>query len=191
MSVYFSYFPKIKQDINADGTTTEAVNILRRFKIRNENYEKSGAYYDYEIQDGDRPDIIAEKYYGNSNYAWVVLFYNKIHDPFYEWPLFGNTFRNFLVSKYGSVETAQTQIRNYNKIIRQESLKVGGTRVPALKLEIDINTYNSLDASSREIVYAYDYEVELNDARRSIRLLDKKFLSKIANEVKTIVRTGV
>ena len=32
-------------------------------------------------------------------------------------------------------------------------------------------------------VYAYDYEVELNDNKRSIRLLDKQYLSQIEQEV--------
>ena len=37
------------------------------------------------MQDSDTPEIIADKYYGNVEYHWVVLLFNNIIDPQFEY----------------------------------------------------------------------------------------------------------
>ena len=59
-------------------------------------------YNNYEIQSGDRPDTVADKFYGDSNYAWLILLYNEIDDPIFGWPLFNIDFDNYIKGKYGS-----------------------------------------------------------------------------------------
>ena len=40
-----------------------------------------------EIDDGETPEVVAEKIYGDAGAAWVVLLANSIIDPQFEWPL--------------------------------------------------------------------------------------------------------
>jgi len=84
-------------DINNDGVSQSVVDILRRFVIHVKIREKSAIFYNYDIQDGDRPDVIAHKYYGDSKYDWVVLLTNKMLDPNYDWPLGYENFRKFII----------------------------------------------------------------------------------------------
>ena len=42
--------------------------------------------------------------------------------------------------------------------------------------------YNALDAADRKIVYCYDWEVTRNDDKRTIKLIDQKYVSDILSE---------
>lgn len=187
MSNYFSYFPKTLHDLRKTGRKTEVTNILRRFKVKDNLQERTDVFYEYSIQDGDRPDIIAEKFYNNANYAWVVLHYNDIIDPHFDWPLFGKSFDNFIIGKYGSIASAKTTIKEYYKILSSAVVKNDGTRIEERKLTIDLTTYNSLSASERSSITQYDWEDERNEERKQIRLLEPRYLSQIIDEVQTIL----
>ena len=61
MSNYFSIFPKATYDISGNTVTKEATDILRRFIVRLVVDKRVTEIYQYNIKDGDRPDIIAHK----------------------------------------------------------------------------------------------------------------------------------
>ena len=96
MSSYFSFFPITSHDLKDINKRTEVTNILRRFKIKTKVKDLVGVYYDYQMHEGDRMDTIAERYYGDSNLAWVILHFNDIIDPYYDLPLFGRDFANYI-----------------------------------------------------------------------------------------------
>lgn len=190
MSNYFSYFPTTEHDLTGDGDTVTVTNILKRFAFRKSNIDTLDIFSDFDISEGDRPDIIAEKYYNDSRYAWIVLIFNNIVDPFYEWPLFGENFRNYLVAKYGSIEAAHQTTKKYYRILYQGFKKIDGTVVPVKKLEIDLTTYNSLGSSEKSTQTAYEWEDEQNNNRMHIRLLDAKYLKRVLEEAESVLRTS-
>jgi len=191
MSEYFSHFPFIDHDLTQNGDTVKLTNILRRFKVRSSVQDRLDVYYEYDIQSGDRPDIIAEKYYGNSNYAWVVLHFNNIEDPIFDWPLFYQDFDNYIKGKYGDINTAKASIKEYRKILTKKQTKVDGTIIPERYVVVDEETYNNLPQENRKMINCWDCEIEQNEKKRKIKILDKKYLSKIVGEVEDIVRNGV
>jgi hypothetical protein len=191
MSNYFSYFPKIRQDLTNVGQTVELTNILRRFKVKDSVKSRTDVYYTYDIQAGDRPDTIAEKYYGDSAYAWVVLHYNDIEDPIFDWALFNQDFDNYIKGKYGSIATAQATVHEYRQILTQQQTKVDGTVVPERYVVVDKTTYDTLSFTEKQSVSKWDWEIEENEKRRKIKILDKKYLSQITGEVEDILRNGV
>jgi len=191
MSEYFTYFPTVEHDLTNIGQKVTLTNVLRRFVVRSDLIDRTDIFYDYNIQDGDRPDTIAEKYYGDADVAWLVLHFNQINDPYFEWPLFNEDFTNFIRSKYGSVANAQSQVHEYRQILNEESLRFDGTKIPRRYLIVDETTYNSLSEENRELITNYDYEEERNDKNRAIRILDKRYLNKVREEVKSVLRDGV
>jgi hypothetical protein len=188
MAGYFSYFPDTFHDLRNSGRKTQVTNILRRFKVKDVLQDRADIFYEYSIQEGDRPDVIAEKFYGNANYAWIVLHYNDIIDPFFDWPLFGNDFRRFIIDKYGSLSSAQSTVKNYYKIIREARVLNDGTRLEKVELAVDLTTYNSLAANVKRSESAYDWEVERNEERKQIRLLEPRYVSQAIDEVETILQ---
>ena len=190
MANYFSYFPSTIHDAKQDGTLVAVTNILKRFIIKDSVANRVDRFQEYNIEDGDRPDVIADRFYGDSNYAWVILIYNRIIDPFYEWPLFGAEFTNYITNKYGSVSAAMATNKKYYRILYDGFVKIDRTRVPAKKLEIDLTTYNTLAGNEKSIQTAYEWEVEQNDERRNIRILDDLYVDRLSNELETILFPG-
>jgi hypothetical protein len=191
MSNYFSYFPTTEHDLTNNGQKVKLTNILRRFKVKSDVKGRIGVYHDYEIQAGDRPDTIAEKYYGSPAYAWVVLHFNDIIDPVFEWPLFDIDFSNYMKGKYGSVPSAQATVHEYRQILNEAKVLNNGTRIPKRWAVVDLTTYSLLPEESRELISKYDYEIEKNDVKRKVKIMDKKYLLQIQEEVKDILRNGI
>ena len=163
---------------------------MKRFKIHDDVREQTEIFYAYQLQDGDRPDIIAEKYYKNENYAWLVLFANNIVDPVKEWPLYGQDFINYVATKYGTVESAMATTKKRYKVLSAAFKKIDGTVIPKRRVEIDETTFNTLSEADKEFQTAYEYEVEVNDDRK-IHLIDSSYLSVITDQVENILRTTV
>jgi hypothetical protein len=205
MSNYFSYFPTTKHDIKNNGTTVDLTNVLRRFKIDSELKNNGDVFYDYQIQDGDRPDTVAEKYYGKADFAWLVLHFNDIEDAIFDWPLFGDNFENYIIGKYGSIATAQSTIHEYKIFLTHKD--AAGVKTPAKKrinyngevveeraVVVDLATFNATEAAYKYNttgISKYDHEIAMNDAKRNSSLLDVKYLTTVRDEVETILRNGV
>jgi hypothetical protein len=85
-------------------------NILVKIAINDLTKKYTTVFYPYVIKEGERPDLIAADYYGDSRYDWLIYICNNIVDPYYQWPLSANEFNNFIVKKYGSYEDANRQI---------------------------------------------------------------------------------
>lgn len=190
MSKYFRYFPTTPNDLVQSGNPIEVTNILKRFAFRTEIENLDSVFYDYAVQEGDRPDTIAEKYYGDARHAWIVLHFNNIEDPIFDWQLFGSNFENYIEGKYGSVSAAQSEVKEYRQIITQRSVRYDGSVIPERYVVVDQTTYNTLPNNSRRMLTVYDYEAELNEEKGKIKLLDERFLSQCLAEVKTILKSN-
>ena len=162
---YFSNFPTITHN-----GKTQLTNVLRRFRFESSIKERLNLFYEYTIQDGDRPDTIADKYYGDAKYAWVVILFNEILDPLFDWPRDERTLNRFITDKYNS--DAHNLIHEY-----QDSNGYA----------IHIDTYNALPTTERKTITKYQYELDLNEKKRNIKILDRKYLDRINNEITDIL----
>jgi len=100
MSLY-NYFTKLKTiDYNND----TVINIISSARVRESIKKKVDIFYPYTITEGERADIIASFYYGDARYSWLVYLSNEIVDPYYEWPLSESEMKNFLITKYGTID---------------------------------------------------------------------------------------
>jgi hypothetical protein len=215
MAKYFNYFPKTFYSANGNSVGVDSVtNIIARFGFENSLKQNSSAFYKYSIQDSDTPEIIAHKYYDNPERHWIVLMFNDIVDPQYDWPLNDSILISYIDTKYtanGSANaTTQTglawamstnNVHSYYKIVTRTSFD--GTQTIE-KLEVDSNTYANVIQStntfnlndgttitqvvSKETESYYQYEVSLNDAKRDIKLLKPEFVSSVEKEFKKVIK---
>lgn len=157
---YFNNLPTIEYG------TKVARNLITRPKIKEFILGNPNVIYDYVIKDGERPDVIANAYYGDSNFVWLIFLANNIVDPYYDWPLTQEQFKDFIIDKYGSVETAKNTIKHYKH-------KTKGTLIT--KETYDLNaTMLKIVASDYQSVDVYKFEDEANEAKRSIKLIDAR-----------------
>ena len=117
---YFEYFPLIPYPVTfSDGTTATfyAKNIFERVQMMGDIVSNINSYYQYSMQDGDTFENIAYRYYGDINKYWIILFTNKIIDPFYDAPLKYQQFVEYIDNKYGSSTAARNILDHYEKQI--------------------------------------------------------------------------
>ena len=77
---YFGRFPLMAYDIKGDRDYKLLPNILRRVKLRSGIRAGSFLFDNYDVVDGERPEDLAFKYYGDAEYHWVILMTNNITD---------------------------------------------------------------------------------------------------------------
>jgi Tfp pilus tip-associated adhesin PilY1 len=135
---------------------------------------------------------------------------NNITDPFFEFPLSYQNFILYLDNKYkdqgaaidrtGSqyaALTVNTDPGGYRAIITTTDNQGNAT---TRKFFIDESVYNSdqYTESSKQIddmtyyqtkeqLSIYDYELELNEAKRQIKLLRKEYVSQFESELKKLM----
>jgi hypothetical protein len=215
MAKYFNYFSKTfyTSDDNSPGLDT-VTNIISRFAFENSLKENSSAFYPYNVQDSDTPEIIARKFYDNSERHWIVLLFNNIIDPQWDWPLKEKTLIDYIDSKYSANGAANTTVQTgiawamstnnvqaYFKIVTRTSFD--GTEIIE-KLSVDantfanvatsLNTYNLQDGTTitervtKETQSYFQYEVDLNEAKRTIKLINPEFVPAIEKEFKKVIK---
>ena len=212
MSKYFNYFPKTFYKLNENSNDVDAVtNITARFGFEQAFKNNSAVYYEYDVQDSDTPEIIANKFYGSPERQWAVLMINDIVDPQFDWPLDQRTIISYIDEKYlanasvgqSGTTWAQANIHSYYKVETRTTNSTGAELQS--KLEIDANTYANVAATTsnltlddgnsititttKETKSYYDYEVEENEAKRTIKLLKPEFVTSIEEELKIIFNT--
>lgn len=102
--MYFQKFPYTFYTLDDRKTTQLIQNILIRNKITDDIKNSFVMYDEYDVRDGDTPEILAYKFYGDSNLHWLVLQMNEILDPRFDWPLDTRNFQDYLNSKYPDID---------------------------------------------------------------------------------------
>ena len=195
---YFDTLPKIIQYDNK-GIGRVFTNLMARASVIPELLKNPAIYYKYDIQEGDTPEIIAHKYYGDSYRYWIVLLANEILDPQWEWPISGQVFQNYITTKYTDFNAYST-IHHYEKTLTQ--FDFGTNTTTTNTVEIDEDTYISLEETtktfslptgdvsitvSKSAVNYYDYEEKLNESKRNINILNSNYVNQLETELQKLM----
>jgi hypothetical protein len=101
--MYFKSFPYTYYSLDNTTTVQVVTNITNRVTLSDEVKNNLGLYDEYDIKDGETPELVADKFYNNSELHWLVLHYNEIIDPRFDWPLDTNKLNRYVDSKYADV----------------------------------------------------------------------------------------
>lgn len=212
---FLDVFPKIQYDINnvgfGAGSHETVVDIFFRFGVVKDVINNISSYTVYELDDSDTPEILAEKTYGDAGAGWIILYSNKIIDPQFGWPLSYDAFSKMIVDKYGSTTNAQTTTHHYEKIITRTNQFFGTTEITRFiidnekltdnALSVPYDYYDGLAGSSSTYdidgktviekveglaVSNYDYELKLNDDKRTIKVIKAEYYDFIMREFKNL-----
>jgi hypothetical protein len=104
---YFSNFPIISYANNS------VKNIFARVRIDKKVKEYSNSFYPYDLEAGDRPDVVSYAYYEDPYNDWMIYFANDVLDPYYDYYLDQNQFNSLIQQKYGSIANAQLNVYGY------------------------------------------------------------------------------
>jgi hypothetical protein len=203
-SQYFRNFPLRSYTLDPNdlpGQYLVVTDIFKRVRVHSSVLNDARVYYPYQIKDGDTLENIAHRYYGQSEYYWVILLINEMIDPLRNWPKSYQAFLNYIEDQYGSIETAMNSIHHYEKIITK--VNSGGETTTETYI-IDLEEYNTLVnmvpevysfddggtvtvTTTRSSVDSYTYEENENEAKRSIILLKAQYVDQIKHELETLI----
>ena len=168
----FTLYPKIAYKVN-EYDYLRSIDITQSAKIKSFLKDYRGISYNpYTVKDGERPDYIAYKFYGDSNLDWVILLSNEIYNIYEEWPRNNVDLEQYLIEKYGSIATTLTTVKYYYN---------------ASKDIIDLTTYNSLSASARSSETIYEYELRANNNKSKIKLIRSGIIGAIQSELRSLL----
>ena len=167
---YFNNFPTRLYDPKGDGSAKLCTDILRRVRVR-VNMKKEIVMLDpYDVKENETPEIVADKHHGSSYYHWIVMILNDISDVNNDWVKSTRQLQKYVQTKYTDAQLSE--VHHYE--IAQSS---GDT---SIKIQVPQGT------SGATTVTNYEYEVALNEEKRSINLLRNDYLGFFVEEFSNI-----
>lgn len=102
--MYFEHFPKIYYDYKIGKNTDIKIvtDITRNVRVIKDVLSNITLYDEYDIKEGETPEIIADKFYGSPLYHWVVMLTNERYDYVNDFPLPYAELEKHIKEKYGS-----------------------------------------------------------------------------------------
>ena len=172
--MYFDAFPVIPYDAKGDLNFKDVTNLLRRVGMRAKLKSNALLYDTYDVKEGETPEMIAHKLYGDAELHSVILLVNEITDRYHQWPMTGGQFLEYLNDKYA----------NPDGIHHYETTQTSGDTKVKIEVfnEVDDDAYTGLTPITNR-----EYEESEQDKRRQIRLLDARFVEQFVEEYQKLI----
>lgn len=159
-------------------------NIFRRVKLRDDLQNIFTLFNKYQIQEGARPDTVAEELYGSSQYDWVVLTGANIVNVRDEWPLSDRDIYRYSEQTYGN---SLNDIHHYETEEIKDSK--GRLILPSGKIvdsNFSIPNPNNYNATINPVIGIsnYEYETIKNNQKRNIYVIKPIYLPQVINDIK-------
>jgi hypothetical protein len=175
---YFEKFPNMIYDVKNNGNYKLLPDILKRVKQRNAIKSGQFIFDTYDVRNGEKPEDIAYKWFGDAQLHWVILMTNDVTDRYYQWPMNDAQFEEFIADKYSNPDG----IHHY-EVTKDSGRTTGqGPNDYSHLVEVNSDTDNAISISNRE------YEERIQDKNRSIRLLNQRFLSDFIEEFDKLIK---
>jgi len=175
---YFSKFPMMVYDVKNNGNFKLLPDILRRVKQRNAIKSGQFIFDTYDVKNGEKPEDIAYKWFGDAQLHWVILMTNDVTDRYYQWPMNDAQFEEFIADKYSNPDAV-----HHYEVTKDSGRTTGqGPNDYSYLVEVNSDTDNAISISNRE------YEERIQDKNRSIRLLNQRFLSDFMEEFDKLIK---
>ena len=163
-------------------------NLFRRVKLRDDLQNVLTLFNKYEINQGERPDTIAEDLYGSADLDWVVMLTAGIINVRDQWPLSDADLYRYAENKYGDelnstrfYETTEVKDSSGRLILPKGKVVDSGFTIP--NPANNTTTLNPVTGISN-----YEYEVRKNDDKRFIYTLKPEYLQLYLGDMRRIMQ---
>ena len=140
-------------------------------------------YDTYDVKQGETPESIADKLYGDPELHWVVLLVNDITDRYHQWPMTYAQFLQFVNDKYS----------NPNGVHHYEIPQSSGDTKKTIEVYANAAIHDN-DVSyypNATIITNITYEDNRQDELRRIRLLDPKYIGQFVEEYENLMKESI
>lgn len=158
--MYFKKFPLIFYSF--DESTKQIVRDIT-LRVKQASFIKDSIYiYDkYSVMDGERPETVAAKIYGNPFLHWVLMNTNDIIDPYEDWPRSEREVIDWVSQNMDPLEIHHYENRNGEWV--------------------ENNAFESIPVTNE------DYYISLNDKKRLINIVKPELVSTFVGEFNRVI----
>ena len=182
-------YPSLTNERTSAYDYNQVKNIFKRAVLREDVLNAYVQFDKYLVQGDDRPDNVASKVYGDASLDWVVLTTNNIINVRDEWPMSQGDLQNYLTNKYTSTELAYIHhyetlkiVDSYQRLIQPEGLIVEeGHSVTFVDRGV-----SKTESKTKSMSYL-EYEIDLNDAKREINVLQPRYVEIYLRDMANIM----
>lgn len=165
--MYFNKIPEILYNFRVGDKEPIFIvkDITTNVRVVKEILENITLYDEYDIKDGETPEIISNKLYGSPLYHWAIMIVNEKYDYIADFPQTYDRLEQFCKDKYGA--DAIYDIHHYED---------------SEGYIINSDTPGAVSVSN------IGYEETVNESKRRIKIVDKTILQQILNEFDQLVK---
>ena len=180
-------YPSFLKEKKSSLDYIEVKNVFRRIKLRDDLQSNFTIFNKYEIEEGMRPDTVAEELYGNPEFDWIILTVAGILNVRNEWPLSNRDLYNYCLDKYDDslnsvrfFETKEVKNADGKLILPKGKVVDSGFTIP---------NPDNVSANLNPVVGIsnYEYETRLNDEKRNIYVLREGYIQTFLNDIREIM----
>ena len=182
-------------------------NLFRRVKLQDYLQDNVTLFQKYVILEGQRPDTVAEAFYGSADLDWIVILTAEITNIRDQWPLSNYDLYKYVDSKYGNTLNDIHHYETVTVIDSKGRLILPGGKVVDENFTISAPYDATLTSNSYTSVGAYEnnkytgtgyinpvigvsnfvYETRKNEEKRKIFLMKPAYLQQYLNEMREIM----
>lgn len=151
--MYFNNFPTLQYEFSGIGEDKSNKSALIKDITTNIRFKKAfiealPLVQTYKIRDGDTPEIISEKLYGNSKYHWILMLLNQRYDYIDDFPIAGKELEILVNNKYGSARNRIHHFTDSSGDIVNGYCTIKLTKNVTGSIIVDGNTENVIGANT-------------------------------------------
>lgn len=185
---YFNLFPTISytlhEQVNGNVLPVNRTVPNMTIKLRLENFQKDiegVPFITYRIREGERPDTIAVKHYGSSEFVWIIFIANNMRNWF-DWPMTSEEFPRYIAKKYESSTDA------LDGIVRSQ--RIGSTIVDS---KFTVNTSSNILTATVGSTYSLtaSMDIELSNSTATIPVSIDSVINSTSARLTFIPSTGI
>ena len=111
-------------------------DITTNVRIRKAVLENITLYDEYDIKEGETPEIIAERIYGDPELHWIIMLVNQRYDYLKDFPMSTLELQQHIVYKYGAdnVDEVHHYLKDNIIVEAKATIKIPSTIIPLMKV---------------------------------------------------------
>ena len=163
-------------------------NIFRRAEILKEFKTSVTIFDEFLVNNGEKPEVIANRIYQNPFYAWTLFIANDIINYYEQWPRSSRQLAEYVESKYDNPQATKhyitTEVKQGNNIIVP-----AGKVVPQNYSVSYFNGTTTVTANPTVSITNYQFEEQLNSKKERIQVIRPSMIEQFVEVYKRRVRT--
>lgn len=129
-------------------------DISQNYGLINGILDKVLLLDEFDLIDGETPEVVSEKMYGTPDYYWIVMLMNDRYHYIYDWLMPAEVLDSYINAKYPNPNLISHYVNSKGMIIDQSM------------------------EGSKPVTFR-DHEINLNEKRRRIKLVSSEIMNQI------------